>query len=94
MGMCCEQCTLDACADPSSSSVSWCKVEATVLATSALCVLDNVSPPPLVVLSLSMKTVANLKTHQNEVRCCSDRIYRMIWRRLLLRFKAVIKFIF
>nr|CAB3264997.1 DNA polymerase alpha catalytic subunit [Phallusia mammillata] len=51
----------------SSSSISWCKVEATALSPSDLSVVENLPPPPLVILSLSLKTVPNIKTHQNEI---------------------------
>lgn len=52
----------------SNQSVSWCKVEAVAMKPGLVNVVKNLSPPPpLVVMSLSMKTTQNPKTHQNEV---------------------------
>ncbi|XP_004417564.1 PREDICTED: DNA polymerase alpha catalytic subunit-like, partial [Odobenus rosmarus divergens] len=47
--------------------VSWCKVEAMVLKPDLVNVIKDVGPPPLVVMSFSMKTMQNAKTHQNEI---------------------------
>ncbi|XP_054978992.1 DNA polymerase alpha catalytic subunit [Sorex araneus] len=47
--------------------ISWCKVEAMALKPDLVSVIKDVSPPPLVVMSISMKTLQNLKTHQNEI---------------------------
>ncbi|XP_032865986.2 DNA polymerase alpha catalytic subunit isoform X2 [Tyto alba] len=53
---------------PSNQSVSWCKVEAVATKPGLVNVVKDLSPPPpLVVMSLSMKTTQNPKTHQNEV---------------------------
>uniref|UniRef100_A0A8B9F9U7 DNA polymerase n=1 Tax=Amazona collaria TaxID=241587 RepID=A0A8B9F9U7_9PSIT len=53
---------------PSNQSVSWCKVEAVAMKPGLVNVgKDTSAPPPLVVMSLSMKTTQNPKTHQNEV---------------------------
>uniref|UniRef100_A0A663MBK8 DNA polymerase n=1 Tax=Athene cunicularia TaxID=194338 RepID=A0A663MBK8_ATHCN len=53
---------------PSNQSVSWCKVEAIAMKPGLVNVVKDLSPPPpLVVMSLSMKTTQNPKTHQNEV---------------------------
>ncbi|XP_051464203.1 DNA polymerase alpha catalytic subunit isoform X2 [Apus apus] len=53
---------------PSNQSVSWCKVEAVAMKPALVNVVKELSPPPpLVVMSLSMKTTQNPKTHQNEV---------------------------
>ncbi|NWI21378.1 DPOLA polymerase, partial [Crypturellus soui] len=53
---------------PSNPSVSWCKVEAVAMKPALVNVVKDLSPPPpLVVMSLSMKTIQNPKTHQNEV---------------------------
>uniref|UniRef100_A0A8C6YI34 DNA polymerase n=1 Tax=Nothoprocta perdicaria TaxID=30464 RepID=A0A8C6YI34_NOTPE len=53
---------------PSNQSVSWCKVEAVAVKPALVNVVKDLSPPPpLVVMSLSMRTVQNPKTHQNEV---------------------------
>uniref|UniRef100_A0A452U9N0 DNA polymerase n=1 Tax=Ursus maritimus TaxID=29073 RepID=A0A452U9N0_URSMA len=47
--------------------VSWCKVEAMALKPDLVNVIKDVGPPPLVVMSFSMKTMQNAKTHQNEI---------------------------
>uniref|UniRef100_A0A8C2U5Z9 DNA polymerase n=1 Tax=Coturnix japonica TaxID=93934 RepID=A0A8C2U5Z9_COTJA len=53
---------------PSNQSVSWCKVEAVAMKPGLVNVVKDLPPPPpLVVMSLSMKTVQNPKTHQNEI---------------------------
>ncbi|XP_075710123.1 DNA polymerase alpha catalytic subunit isoform X2 [Rhinoderma darwinii] len=51
----------------SSQPFSWCKVEAMVAKPDLVSVVKHMPPPPIVVLSLSMKTVQNSKTHQNEI---------------------------
>lgn len=48
--------------------ISWCKVEAMVLKPVLVNVIKDIGPPPLVVMSFSMKTMQNAKTHQNEVK--------------------------
>ncbi|NXF16602.1 DPOLA polymerase, partial [Rhodinocichla rosea] len=53
---------------PSNQPVSWCKVEAVAMKPGLVNVVKELSPPPpLVVMSFSMKTIQNPKTHQNEV---------------------------
>nr|XP_019612610.1 PREDICTED: DNA polymerase alpha catalytic subunit [Rhinolophus sinicus] len=47
--------------------ISWCKVEAMVLKPVLVNVIKDIGPPPLVVMSFSMKTMQNAKTHQNEI---------------------------
>ncbi|XP_053168394.1 DNA polymerase alpha catalytic subunit isoform X2 [Hemicordylus capensis] len=47
--------------------VSWCKVEVVALKPDTVNVVKDLPPPPLVIMSLSMKTVQNTKTHQNEI---------------------------
>ncbi|XP_024308160.1 DNA polymerase alpha catalytic subunit isoform X7 [Homo sapiens] len=47
--------------------VSWCKVEAMALKPDLVNVIKDVSPPPLVVMAFSMKTMQNAKNHQNEI---------------------------
>ncbi|XP_008146607.2 DNA polymerase alpha catalytic subunit [Eptesicus fuscus] len=47
--------------------ISWCKVEAMALKPDLVNVIKDVGPPPLVVMSFSMKTIQNAKTHQNEI---------------------------
>ncbi|RLW07871.1 hypothetical protein DV515_00003617 [Chloebia gouldiae] len=53
--------------EPSNPPVSWCKVEAVAMKPGLVNVVKDLSPPPpLVVMSFSMKTTQNPKTHQNE----------------------------
>uniref|UniRef100_G1P2P0 DNA polymerase n=1 Tax=Myotis lucifugus TaxID=59463 RepID=G1P2P0_MYOLU len=47
--------------------ISWCKVEAMALKPDLVNVIKDVGPPPLVVMSFSMKTIQNAKTHENEI---------------------------
>ncbi|XP_058147839.1 DNA polymerase alpha catalytic subunit [Dasypus novemcinctus] len=47
--------------------ISWCKVEAMALKPDLVNVIKDVGPPPLVVMSFSMKTMQHAKTHQNEI---------------------------
>ncbi|KAM6151481.1 DNA polymerase alpha catalytic subunit [Rhynchocyon petersi] len=49
--------------------ISWCKFEAMTLKPELVNVMKDSGPPPppLVVLSFSMKTMQNAKTHQNEI---------------------------
>ncbi|XP_018416639.1 PREDICTED: DNA polymerase alpha catalytic subunit [Nanorana parkeri] len=47
--------------------ISWCKVEVAVSKPDQVNVVKHQSPPPIIVMSLSMKTVQNPKTHQNEI---------------------------
>ncbi|MBN3304208.1 DPOLA polymerase, partial [Amia calva] len=51
----------------SSNSVSWCKVEAVAMKSDLVTVVKDLTPPSLVVMSISMKTVQNAKTHHNEI---------------------------
>lgn len=50
-----------------SQPVSWCKVEAQALRSDLVTVVKDLSPPPITVMSISLKTVQNPKTHHNEV---------------------------
>ncbi|XP_023153552.2 DNA polymerase alpha catalytic subunit isoform X2 [Amphiprion ocellaris] len=47
--------------------VSWCKVEALALRSDLVTVIKDLPPPPVTVMSISLKTVQNPKTHQNEI---------------------------
>uniref|UniRef100_A0A5F8GFC4 DNA polymerase n=1 Tax=Monodelphis domestica TaxID=13616 RepID=A0A5F8GFC4_MONDO len=47
--------------------ISWCKVEAMALKPDLVNVVKDIAPPPLVIMSFSLKTMQNAKTHQNEV---------------------------
>ncbi|XP_066519942.1 DNA polymerase alpha catalytic subunit isoform X2 [Hoplias malabaricus] len=51
----------------SSQPMSWCKVEAIVMKSDFISVVKDLPPPPLVVMSISLKTVQNPKTHHNEI---------------------------
>lgn len=54
--------------EPMSQPVSWCKVEALALKPDLITAIKDLLPPPLTVMSISLKTVQNPKTHHNEVR--------------------------
>ena len=58
---------------PNGPPISWCKIEAVVNNPSSVSVLTNnpPSPPPVVIMSLNMKTVINPKTQQNEISIVS-----------------------
>ncbi|XP_015343581.1 DNA polymerase alpha catalytic subunit isoform X1 [Marmota marmota marmota] len=47
--------------------ISWCKFEAMALKPDLVNVIKDIGPPPLVVMSFSMKTLQNAKNHQHEV---------------------------
>nr|XP_032834503.1 DNA polymerase alpha catalytic subunit isoform X2 [Petromyzon marinus] len=51
----------------SARPVSWCRVECLCPRPGLLTALKDGPPPPLVVMALSMKTLPNHRTHQNEV---------------------------
>lgn len=50
-----------------NTPVSWCKVEAMAIRTDLISVVRDLAPPPVTVMSISLKTVQNPKTHQNEI---------------------------
>ncbi|KAM6900400.1 DNA polymerase alpha catalytic subunit [Xenentodon cancila] len=50
-----------------SQPVSWCKVEARALRSDLVSVIKDLPPPPITVMSISLKTVQNPKTHHNEI---------------------------
>ncbi|XP_057680198.1 DNA polymerase alpha catalytic subunit isoform X1 [Corythoichthys intestinalis] len=50
-----------------SQPVSWCKVEALAPRSDLITVVKDLSPPPVTVMSISLKTVQNPKTHHNEI---------------------------
>ncbi|XP_075769401.1 DNA polymerase alpha catalytic subunit isoform X2 [Pelodiscus sinensis] len=59
---------------------SWCKVEAAALKPDLVNVLkDPPPPPPLVIMCLSMKTIQNVKTHQNEVMAISALVHQRFY---------------
>ncbi|XP_056004368.1 DNA polymerase alpha catalytic subunit-like [Ostrea edulis] len=49
--------------------VSWCKIEVSISKTEHLLVTNDqhLTPPPLVVMTLNLRTLPNHKTHQNEI---------------------------
>ncbi|XP_062841851.1 DNA polymerase alpha catalytic subunit [Trichomycterus rosablanca] len=51
----------------SNQPMSWCKVEAIALKSDLITVVKDLPLPPLVVMSISLKTVQNPKTHHNEI---------------------------
>ncbi|XP_061660924.1 DNA polymerase alpha catalytic subunit isoform X2 [Syngnathoides biaculeatus] len=50
-----------------SQAVSWCKVEALAQRSDLVTVVKDLVPPPVTVMSISLKTVQNPKTHHNEI---------------------------
>ncbi|KAF7213996.1 DNA polymerase alpha catalytic subunit isoform X2 [Nothobranchius furzeri] len=50
-----------------SQPASWCKVEALALRSDLVSVIKDLPPPPLTVMSISLKTVQNPRTHHNEI---------------------------
>nr|XP_040022973.1 DNA polymerase alpha catalytic subunit [Gasterosteus aculeatus aculeatus] len=50
-----------------SQPVSWSKVEALALRTDLVTVVRDLPPPPITVMSISLKTIQNPKTHHNEI---------------------------
>ncbi|XP_059380720.1 DNA polymerase alpha catalytic subunit [Carassius carassius] len=59
----------------SNQPISWSKVEAVAQKIDLISVVKDLSPPPLVVMSISLKTVQNPKTHQNEIVSLSALIH-------------------
>lgn len=59
-----------------SQPVSWCKVEALALKPDLITVVKDLPPPPLTVMSISLKTVQNPRTHHNEVRTHRPLLFR------------------
>ncbi|XP_022256471.1 DNA polymerase alpha catalytic subunit-like [Limulus polyphemus] len=56
------------CPQISNPPVSWCKIEAILTKPDNIAVVQgSLPPPPLVVLSLNLKTVINNSNHQNEI---------------------------
>ncbi|XP_062982560.1 DNA polymerase alpha catalytic subunit [Elgaria multicarinata webbii] len=63
----------------SNQSVSWCKVELVALKPDLVNVLKDLPPPPLVIMSLSMKTVQNTKTHHNEIMAITALVHHKFY---------------
>ncbi|XP_071838856.1 DNA polymerase alpha catalytic subunit-like [Apostichopus japonicus] len=60
---------------PAAQQYSWCKVEAVVMKPDQVSVHTGGTPPPVVVMAISLKTVVNTKTHQNEVLAVSAMVH-------------------
>ncbi|XP_026530756.1 DNA polymerase alpha catalytic subunit [Notechis scutatus] len=58
-----------------SQPVSWCKVELMALKPDLINVLKDLPPPPLVIMSLAMKTIQNTKTHHNEIMAATALVH-------------------
>ncbi|XP_077592507.1 DNA polymerase alpha catalytic subunit isoform X2 [Stigmatopora nigra] len=50
-----------------SHPISWCKVEALAPRSDLITVVKDLAPPPVIVMSISLKTVQHPKTHHNEI---------------------------
>ncbi|GJJ73079.1 DNA polymerase alpha subunit A [Entomortierella parvispora] len=63
-----------------SAKVSWCKTEFTVLDPKHIKPItdSNIAPPPLVVMSLSMRTIINPKDKSNEIVSVSTSVYHEV----------------
>ncbi|XP_071492723.1 DNA polymerase alpha catalytic subunit-like [Diadema antillarum] len=58
-----------------SQPVSWCKVESFVTKPDFITVIKDMTPPPLVVMTINLRTVVNPKTHRNEIVAISALIH-------------------
>ncbi|XP_041482401.1 DNA polymerase alpha catalytic subunit-like isoform X2 [Lytechinus variegatus] len=47
--------------------ISWCKVETFITKPDFITVVKDLTPPPLVVMTINLRTVLNQKTHRNEI---------------------------
>ncbi|XP_042236184.1 DNA polymerase alpha catalytic subunit-like [Homarus americanus] len=54
-----------------SPAVSWCKIEAVSLKPDYVTPVSGLATPPMVVMTISMRTTVNPKTYQNEVAMVS-----------------------
>ncbi|XP_041358143.1 DNA polymerase alpha catalytic subunit-like [Gigantopelta aegis] len=61
------------CPQITNPPISWCKVEAFITKPENVSVVrdSNLTPPPLVVMTLNLRTLPNPKTHQNEIIAAS-----------------------
>ena len=62
--------------------VSWCKIEAFITKPDYISVVKDLTPPPLVVMTICLRTLLNQKTHQNEVG------FKILWNYCFLKFKV------
>lgn len=62
----------------SSPAVSWCRFEAFVSKPENVSVTEStkLTPPPLVVLALSLRTAPHPRTHQNEITAAACLVHR------------------
>ncbi|KAM3836858.1 DNA polymerase alpha catalytic subunit [Vipera latastei] len=58
-----------------SQPVSWCKVELMALKPDLINAVKDLPPPPLVIISLAMKTIQNTKTHHNEIMAATALVH-------------------
>ena len=66
----CTKYTLNATLFPTElpqAPVTWCKVESFITKPDYISVVKTLTPPPLIVMTISLRTILNQKTHQNEV---------------------------
>ena len=65
-------------AGPHSYQISWCKLEASVSSPKDVSPVGDSAPepPPLTVMSLSLRTVLNHQENNREIVCVSGRIWR------------------
>ncbi|KAG7225135.1 hypothetical protein INR49_014592, partial [Caranx melampygus] len=68
--------------------MSWCKVEALALRSDLVTVVKDLSPPPLTVMSISLKTIQNPKTHHNEARNRLNRLKCKVSKGLMMSFSC------
>ncbi|ROT82337.1 putative DNA polymerase alpha catalytic subunit-like [Penaeus vannamei] len=59
-----------------SPVVSWCKVEAVAVKPDHVSVVAGLVPPPVVVMTMGMRTTVNPKTHQNEIAMVSCLVHQ------------------
>ncbi|XP_068206264.1 DNA polymerase alpha catalytic subunit-like [Palaemon carinicauda] len=59
-----------------SPSVSWCKVEAVAVDPEYVTPVANIAAPPIVMMTLGMRTTVNPKTHQNEIAMVSCLVHQ------------------
>ncbi|XP_072033839.1 DNA polymerase alpha catalytic subunit-like [Amphiura filiformis] len=55
--------------------VTWCKVESFITKPDYISVVKALTPPPLIVMTISLRTILNQKTHQNEVMAVAGLVH-------------------
>ncbi|XP_060564158.1 DNA polymerase alpha catalytic subunit-like, partial [Ruditapes philippinarum] len=65
------------CPQITNPPVSWCKLEVFVTGPDGVtvCTDQNLTPPPLTIMTMNMRTLPNNKTHQNEIVAVSCLIH-------------------